>query len=127
MAAMLDRGQAALIRRQKQAGGRTVTYTRLSGSPAPVPITAWIGETRASRLQEDPGIATIWGDRDYFIAVEDMLAAGLNTPQQGDRITEVIAGVAVKFELMPPDDGQPPWRFSDQFRTVFRMHTKRVS
>ena len=121
-----DRGQAALIRRQKAARGVTVTYTR--GTTA-VSVVAWDGRTLFARQPAEPGgAAAVWGDRDYLIAVADLAAAGVaGMPTTGDRITETIAGVPVVFEAMVPDTNEPEARFSDQTRTVYRVHTKRVA
>lgn len=121
-----DAGQAALIRRQKAARGVSATYTR--GSTA-VPLVVWDGRTLFSRQPKEPGgAAAVWGDRDYLFAVSDLVAAGIpGTPQLGDRVTETIGGTAVTFEITTPDTGEPAVRFSDQTRTVWRVHTKRVS
>jgi hypothetical protein len=45
------------------------------------------------------------------------------TPARGDQVTE--AGVGT-FELAAPG-GEPHWRYSDQTRTLYRVHCKRVS
>ena len=122
-----DAGQAALIRRQKAARGVSVTYARGSTTFA---LTAWDGRTLFSvRPGEPGGAAAVWGDRDYLFAVADFAAFGFATPSPliGDRISETIGGTAVTFEVMTPDSGEPAVRYSDQTRTVWRVHTKRVN
>lgn len=112
-----------MIRRKKQADGRSVTYTRGDSS---LSLTAWLGRTLFSRLAS-PGVggaAVEWGDRDYLVAVADLT---LGEPALGDRITETINGTAVVFEVLTPDTGEPAWRYSDPTRTVWRIHTKRVT
>jgi hypothetical protein len=120
-----DRGQEALIRRQKAARGVTATYTRGATS---VPLVVWDGRTLFSRQPTEPGGASaVWGDRDYLFAVADLAAAGIaGRPVDGDRITETIGGVALTFEIMTPETGEDSVRHSDQTRTVWRVHTKRV-
>ena len=125
MSGLIDRGQAALVRRQKQAFGRAVTYTRGAASAG---VTAWLGRTLFSRQPTEPGgAAAVWGDRDYLVAVADLAASGFaGLPATGDRITEVIAGTPMTFEAMV-DTHEPEARYSDATRTVFRIHTKRVA
>ena len=128
MSALIDRGQAALNRRMKQAAGRTVSYVR--GATTLI-LTAWLGRTLFAREPMEPGgAAAVWGDRDYLIAVADLAdiaPPAIGIPAKGDRITETINGVPVTFEVSTPDTGEPCQRFSDQTRTVYRIHTKRVS
>lgn len=121
---LMDRGAAALIRRMKESAGRTVTYTRLIGGT--ITLTAWVGNTLYSRTTEEPGASVVWGDRDYFCAVADLAVSGVAfDPAEGDRVTETIDGVPVTFELQTPT-GEPPYRYSDQTRQIWRLHCKRV-
>lgn len=121
---MLDRGQAALVRRRKQSAWRPVTYTRVGRLPAT--LAMWIGNSGATRSPKGGATAVCWGDRDYICVTADFAAVFVE-PLVGDRITESIAGAAKTFELMPTDNGEPPWRFGDlQFRTTLRFHVKEV-
>lgn len=121
---LIDRGQAALNARMKAAAGRTVTYTRGVSSAS---VTAWVGRTDQPAAQDQYGARQEWADRDYLLAVADLTAAGFGSPQAGDRITETIAGTAVTFELVvPAGANDQAWRYSDQTRTVYRLHTKQV-
>jgi hypothetical protein len=102
------------------AAGVSVTYARGVTSLA---ITAVVGRTAfASNQMGGPRIE--WGDRDYLITVEDLT---IGEPAIGDRVTEVIDGTSIVFELVTPDTGEPAWRYSDPQRTVYRLHMKRVS
>ena len=123
MSSLRDRGIAALVRRQKQARGVTVTYTR---DALAVPVVGWCGNTLFARTTKEPGASVVWGERDYFIAVADLEAAGVPMPpQKGDTITETIDGRAVTFGLSTPT-GEPVWRYEDQTRQILRFHCKRV-
>jgi hypothetical protein len=124
----MDRAQAALVRRQKQTRGRTVTYAR--GAEATT-VTAWPGATLYARATEDPGASVVRGDADYLFVLAELLLNGEPiVPQEGDRLTDPTVldpetGAAVVFELLTPT-GEPAFRFSDQGRTTARVHCKRV-
>ncbi len=123
MASLLSRGQTALIERQQVAAvsGNTIIYTRGVES---IDLTniAWTGRTVfASNLDDAARIE--FGDRDYLIPVANLT---FGEPKIGDRIAETILGVIHTFEIMTPDTGEPAQRYSDQGRTVYRVHTKEV-
>ena len=120
---LIQRAKAWFADTMKAGAGVTVLYSRSGQSPRT--ITAWVGRTLFSIAE--PGSAgnrVEWGDRDYLIAAIDI--ASLGEPQRGDRITEVLAEGTVVFEVMPPS-GEPAWRWSDQQRTVYRVHCKRIT
>jgi hypothetical protein len=125
MATMFQRAAAMLNRRMKQTQGVSVVYTRASVGQG-VALTAWVGRTEASS-ENAGGPAVEYGDRDYLIAVADLVLGGAATePKDADRVTEVIDGVPVVFQVSRPSNGEPSWRHSDPQRTVYRLHTKRV-
>jgi len=118
-----SRGTAALNRRQKQARPVTVTYTRGAQSAT---LTAWVGNTLFARTLDEPGASVVWGERDYFIEVADLVLGGVAVqPARGDKITETIDGTTFVFELQTPT-GEPAWRYSDADRTRYRVHTKKA-
>jgi hypothetical protein len=121
--ALLDRGQAALLRRQKQAAGRDIIYSR--GSEA-ITLTVWIGDNAAFSRTEEPAATVSWNERDYLFDAADLVMAGQQTtPKKGNRITETIDGQDVAYELRPRD-AEPAWRYSDPMRTTIRVHLIRV-
>lgn len=123
---LLARGLDFLIRNMEQAAAVTdgVTYTRGAES---VTLTAWVGRTVFKRNQQETGAAIIFGERDYlFRAVDLVIAAAVTVPRKGDRITEVVNGQSLVFEVLPPEGDEPVWRYSDQIRQVIRVHVKRV-
>lgn len=96
-----------------------VTYTPKGGSPI-AEVVAWVGRTVFRQEPAKPGGAYIvFGDRDYLIPTSGLA----QEPQRGDRITEAGQGT---FEAMAPGN-EPCWRWSDQTRTIYRIHTKRVA
>lgn len=127
MSNLINRGQAALVAWLKAAaavdGG--VTYRR--GALTLTGLAAWVGRTAFSRTSSEPGPAVVIGERDYLFAVADLVLGGQPVaPKPGDRVTETIAGVATTFEVVSPETGEPAVRYSDQTRTVWRVHAKRV-
>lgn len=124
---LLQRGQAMLNRAlgDTEATPAPVVYSRRVGS-ATQTVTlsrARYGRTLFSGLQES-AVAVQWGERDYLIEVAELALNGSpTTPQRGDRITD---GATV-WELASPETDEAPWRYSDQYRTTYRVHVKRVS
>lgn len=123
---LMDRGARALVRRKKQADGRTVTYTRLAGGS--LTLTAWLGETLYSQTTEEPGASVVWGDRDYLCEVADLKLNGTPfEPAEGDRVAETMPdGTVAEFDIKTPT-GEPPYRYSDQTRLVWRLHCMRAN
>lgn len=119
---LLDDGAAALIARKQLSDGREVTYSR--GAKART-LTAWLGNTLFARNTDEPGASVVWGERDYVFAVADLVFDGQQVqPLKDDRITEVIDGQEVTFEVSTPT-GEPPARFLDLTRQMWLVHTKR--
>lgn len=127
MSSLSDRGRDALVRRQKLAAGVAVTYTRASDAST-VALTVVPGLTTFVS-QELPGRVEI-GNRDYQIAVADLMAGGVEAPPAiGDRITETLNGVACVFEVMNPDpsaSSEQAVRYASQWRAMYRVHTQKV-
>ena len=117
----LARGQAALIARLRATAppGGAITYVR-GAERVTITGAAWVGRVLASRAPNAGGVAVVSSDRDYLIPV----AALPWEPRKGDRIEEVVNGTALKFDVLPPGTGEPNERFSDVFRTLYRVHTK---
>lgn len=119
---MLADGQTMLNRRLKEAGGLTVVYSRGLASSE---LTARLGNTLFSGLN-DQAIGIKRGQRDYLIEVADLVLDGeATTPHTGDRITEADAETV--WEVCEPVTGEPAWRYSDQGRTLFRVHCRRAN
>src|SRR6478735_1506964 len=117
---MFDDAQAALIRRKKAAEGRSITITRRATQYT---VTGWYG--RGLQTSSDQSGARVEiSEREFFFAAADLVTAGLDEPKQGDRF--LVDGETVTWEAMTPTTGEPPSRYSDAERTIFRIHTKRV-
>jgi len=79
---------------------------------------AWAGEPPA---QEKPpaGKAPIVRTADLD------LGAGPILPRAGDQVRETVGLSVFVYEVNAPG-GQPPWRYSDPYRRVLRIHTKHI-
>lgn len=126
---LLERGVEWLTAKQEATDSVTVVYSRDAHSKS---MPAVVGRTLFSPQgygSSNGGLSTAaveWGDRDYLIRVEHLVLNGLAVkPQRGDRLTQVIRGVPAVFEISTPT-GEPPWRYSDEAQTTFRIHCKRV-
>ena len=120
---LMASGTAFLNRSVKATHGVTVVYSRGAVSAT---LTAVVGRTVFSRNTPN-GAAVEIGERDYLINVADLVLSGSAVePVKGDRITEVINGISLVFEIVPPL-GEPAWRYSDPSRTKYRLHMKKVA
>ena len=126
--ALLQRGQAMLNRTLVADAGVSIVYARtVTDVTTTATLVAWVGRTLFAGQTSQNAARAEWGERDYLIPVAALVIGGVPvTPQKNtDRITETINGVPVVFELQTPT-GEPVWRFADQFRTLYRVHCKRV-
>lgn len=123
---MADRGARLLRDKIATAFGREVQYTR---GTTTVTITV---SPAAGRSLANPAAANVLSvrtestERDYLIPATEYTRVSLGTPQRGDRITEVIDGVACVFECAPREQ-EPEWRWSNDERIVYRLHCKQVA
>lgn len=109
-----------------QAGaGVSVSYARAAGGSALAP-TVWVGRSALGTDTTAPRYMQ-WGERDYLVLASDLTVSGAAVePRIGDRLTETINGVSHVFEVCSDGAGEH-WRWSDPGRTMYRLHTKRVS
>lgn len=109
------------------AGVGPVTYTRARTLHV-VTLSPWVGRTLFATSREAGGASVAWGDRDYLVPRDQLRVGGVEfEPDDGDRLVEVIGGVACTFEVMKPDTGEPAWRWSDTGETTYRLHVKKVA
>ncbi len=121
MADMLQSGQEWLADQLKQYASRPVVYGR---GIEQVSVQATIGRTLLKLDDGYGGVRMEWTDRDFLIQTADLiLGAALVTPERGDRIRETVEANTSVYEVMAYG-GEPPWRFSDPFGKLLRIHTK---
>jgi|CXWL01.1.fsa_nt_gi hypothetical protein len=103
----------------KMAGDK-MTYARGTNQAV---IIASAGKS-TFETTNDAGLAEEVQSDDWLVAPEELILAGEPIePRHGDQITLQDGRV---FEVMAIAN-QPPWRWSDQFRTWYRIHSKQVA
>ena len=103
----------------RQFRGKTVTYLR---GQTQKEITATLGRT-VFTVDNGYGLFERVESRDYLVGVEEL--AGFGIPLRGDRVRETIGDSIHVFEVLAPGN-EPHFRYSDPYRTVYRIHTKHV-
>lgn len=120
---LLKFGSDWLVDQLKAHVARQVVYQR---GASEITVTATIGRTLLKLDDGYGGVRVEWTDRDFLIPAAELILAGVPVlPERGDQIREVDGAVVHLFEVMTPS-GEPPWRWSDVYRKLFRIHTKRI-
>jgi hypothetical protein len=123
MSDMLQSGQIWLADQLKTHASRQVTYQRGNQQTT---VASTIGRTLLKLDDGYGGVRMEWTDRDFLIAAADLRLSGLQVvPERGDRVLDADGPLTVIYEVMA-FGGEPPWRFSDPFGTLLRIHTKRI-
>ncbi|GJQ28371.1 MAG: hypothetical protein HBSAPP03_02550 [Phycisphaerae bacterium] len=122
---LLDRGSAFIDAQRHQHLTRPVTYRRGSDETQ---VQATVGKTEFEQADE-AGLIHRVESRDFLIRAADLdLGSGPIRPRAGDQVREqvgIVGGQVLVYEVNAPG-GQPPWRYSDPYRRVMRVHTKLV-
>ncbi len=122
MTNLLDQGAAWLADQLKTHASTEVVYQRGANQVA---VQATIGKTEFE-VDDGAGIIQRVQSRDYLIQAADLQLAGLVTlPRAGDRIRESVGEKTFVYEVLAPGN-EPPYRYSDPFRKLLRIHTKHV-
>lgn len=122
MGDLLDRGCAFLDDQRHKHMSRMVVYKR--GAEAKE-VLATIGRTEFEQADE-AGLIHRVESRDFLVRTADMdLGSGLTLPRAGDQVRETVGTQVFVFEVNAPG-GQPPFRYSDPYRRVLRIHTKHI-
>jgi len=102
--------------------GITVTYVR---GEASFDVLAVVGQT-AFRITRSYGPGVVVRMRDYLIDAADLATGGIYPPEVGDRIEETLGSDTHIHEVLEPGNGEPAWRWSDEFNQRLRIHTKHI-
>ncbi len=122
MGDLLDRGSAFLDDQRHRHMSRTVVYQR--GAEAKE-VQATIGRTEFEQA-DDAGLIHRTESRDFLIRTADLdLGPGPTLPRAGDQVRETVGTQVFVYEVNAPG-GQPPFRYSDPYRRVLRIHTKHI-
>ncbi|MCL4742276.1 MAG: hypothetical protein KJZ54_08740 [Phycisphaerales bacterium] len=123
MADLLEQGAAFLDDRRHTHLTRTVTYQRGADS---VDLAATVGRTVFEQADESGFIRKV-ESRDFLVRRTELVIGGSETlPKAGDRIREPDGELTQVYEVMAPG-GEPPFRWSDPYRKVLRIHTKHIA
>jgi hypothetical protein len=120
---LLQTGSDWLADRLKEHASRPVIYRR---GVQQVAVQATVGRTLLKLDDGYGGVRMEWTDRDFLIHAADLVLGGSPTlPERGDVIRETQGAKTFIYEVMAPGK-ESPWRWSDVFRKVLRIHTKQV-
>ena len=120
---LLQFGSDWLADQLKTHASRQVIYQR---GAQQVTVQATVSRTLLKLNDGYGGVRMEWTDRDFLIHAADLVLAGSPTlPERGDVIREMQGTTTFVYEVMAPGK-EPPWRWSDVFRKVLRIHTKQV-
>ena len=122
MGDLLDRGSAFLDDQRHKHMSRTVVYQR--GAEAKE-VLATIGKTEFEQA-DDAGLIHRVESRDFLVRTTNLdLGSGPILPRAGDQVRETVGAQVFVYEVNAPG-GQPPFRYSDPYRRVLRIHTKHI-
>ena len=123
MGDLLDRGAAFLDAQRHQHLSRLVLYRRGTDQKE---VQATAGKTEFEQA-DDAGLIHRVESRDFLVRTGDLdLGAGLILPRAGDQVRETVGLSVFVYEVNAPG-GQPPFRYSDSYRRVLRIHTKHIA
>ena len=125
MGDLLDRGAAFLDAQRHQHLSRPVVYRRGTDEKE---VQATIGKTEFEQVDDVGGVGLIHRveSRDFLVRAAELdLDAGPILPRAGDQVRETVGTAVFVYEVNAPG-GQPPWRYSDPYRRVLRIHTKHI-
>lgn len=117
-------GANKLASRLIQFGSETVTYTRGYDR---VDVQAVLGSKKL-KISDQDGIRVEWTDMDFLILVSDLAFDGVRIePKRGDIIflENTTDGTVQTYEVAPYAN-EPPWRWADSFKQMYRIHANRL-
>ena len=126
MGDLLDRGAAFLDAQRHLHLSRPVLYRRGTDEKE---VQATIGKTEFEQVDDVGGAGLIHRveSRDFLVRAADLdLGDGPILPRAGDQVRETVGTAVFVYEVNAPG-GQPPWRYSDPYRRVLRIHTKHIA
>ena len=123
MGDLIDRGAAFLDAQRHQHLSHPVLYRRGTDEKE---VQATIGKTEFEQA-DDAGLIHRVESRDFLVRTAELdLGAGPILPRAGDQVRETVGLSVFVYEVNAPG-GQPPFRYSDPYRRVLRIHTKHIA
>lgn len=115
-AAAVLAGFRALRRKQ----GVPIVYRRQTESAELVGV---LGVTLHD-VADAQGVLTTWESQDVLVEASQLVLGGTKTkPREGDEIHLTLEGEAIRLCVQFPDGGRPPFKYSDAYRQLMRIHT----
>jgi hypothetical protein len=120
---IMETGMAWLASQLKANAASEITYSRGSDD---VTLQATYGRKLLKLTDIDGAIRMEWTDMDFVFDAADLILDGSQVePARGDKVTLVVGEDVQIYEVLP-FQSEPPWRYTDPFQTMIRVHTKRV-
>src|SRR6266849_9780825 len=123
MADLLQSGIAWLSGELQAFAAEEVVYQRGNQS---IVCLATFGKTLLKLDDGAGGVRMEWTDKDFLIPASSLINGGIpDDPRRGDTIVATNDMGMYTYEVIPYMS-EPPWRWSDPYRTIYRIHTKLV-
>ncbi len=120
---LLQTGSDWLADQLKQHASRPVVYQR---GAQQVAVQATVGYTLLKLDDGFGGVRMEWTDRDFLVHAADLVLGGSPVlHERSDVIRETQGAKTFIYEVMAPAK-EHPWRWSDVYRKLLRIHTKQV-
>jgi len=120
MANLLQNAAAWFAAKTASHAAATITYRRGATTAT---LTATVSQTVFRFTDPASGATVRYQSRDFLILAAD-LVDDFSEPARGDEIDEVDqAGNTHTYRLLPINE-EPVWRWNDNARTQYRVHTK---
>jgi hypothetical protein len=124
MSNLLQSGSAWLAAQQKTNASTLVTYQRGGAAGQTVQVSVAIGRTEQETVSNEGAIVETQ-TKDFLIVAADLVLSSIAVqPKAGDQIVWTDGSV---YEVMDMGAGIGPWRWSDDYRIRYRIHTKQVN
>lgn len=114
---MLETAMSWFDSQRKAHMASTVTYRRGADT---FEIQASAARSTFEQTDEQGVVLRELATKDWIVSAADMLIDAVAIePRSGDRITDA-GGITYQVTSV---GGEPPWRWSDEFRNMMRIHT----
>ena len=92
-----------------------------------VDVMATYGQKLMRTHDQLEGVRIEWTDLDFIIVAADLHFSDglLITPKRGHQIYITVANTVQIYEVLPFGN-DPPWRWSDAYNLMYRIHTKHM-
>jgi hypothetical protein len=107
------------------SASQTVSYYR---GLQYVQVQATFGRKLLRLENLDGGVRTQWTDMDFLIRATDLILNGSPIFPTRKDVIVITAPLSVQsFEVAPYGPTDPPWRWSDPYQNMMRIHTKLIN